>query len=194
MTKIQVIGLTITDIALDNGKGKQYTLLTQSRGVYQEYTFTQNERGLYEMRINPAAYNDAKMLCATPTELIWHKGTLTLVSPQGNLEFFSLSTNIFTPPIEFFIQESTSPMKRSVLIINGNADEILPFISSGNVIAYADEWDSLPSALPEDVIVLNEKEYPIQDILLRLPINTNAIVLNSTIYGAKKQGASHDAR
>lgn len=186
MIKIQVIGLTITDITLNNEKGKQYILLTQSRGIYQEYTFTPNEHGIYEMRVNPAAYNDAKMPCTTPTELIWHKGTLKLVNAQNSLEFFSLSTNVFIPPTDFFIQENTSPMQRSVLIINGNADEILPFMSNKNVIAYADEWSSLPSMLPEDVIVLNEKEYPIQDILLRLPVNTNAIVLNSTVHDAKR--------
>lgn len=186
MTKIQVIGLTITDIALDNGQGKQYTLLTQSRGVYQEYTFTPNVHGIYEMRVNAAVYNDAKMLCINQTELIWRKGTLTLVSDQANLEFFNLNTNAFTPPIELFTKEEMSPMQRSVIIINGNADEILPFIASGKVIAYADEWECLPSMLPEDIIVFNEKEYPIQDILLRLPVNTNAIMLNSVVYDAKK--------
>lgn len=186
MTKIQVIGLTITDVALDNEQRQQYTLLTQSRGVYQEYVFTPNDHGVYEMRVNPAVYNDAKMPCTTPTELIWRKGALTLVNAQNSLEFFSLSANVFTPPIEFFVKESASPMRRNVLIINGSADEIIPFIATNNVIAYVDEWDSLPSTLPEDVIVLNEKKYPIQDILLHLPVNTNAIVLNSTVYDAKK--------
>lgn len=169
---IQVIGLSTTNMR----EGMQYTILTKTGTKYYDYIFTPSASGKYTLRINPTIDKVANLSPIHQCELRWQGTTLMLIADQ-HLPLYNTVTRTLTPFDAMFHQEVELRPKRIVMIINGNPDAVLPFLSSGLSKVYADRWEHLPAVIPEDVIILNSQNIPIQEIVLHLPQRTQALVI-----------------
>lgn len=175
---IQVIGFTTTDMKDGHIHHVQCTLLTKTDDKYYEYVFTPDYLGRYSLRTNPTVDRSAEMKPLQPTELKWNNGKLILQTALKQEIIFDKNTRTFVAPYALFQKEVELLPKRKVLIVIGNTAAILPFLDKYQAIAYADEWAQLPTLIPEDVIVLNEKPFPVEDIITHLPQRTQAVIIH----------------
>lgn len=169
---IIVLGLSTTDMR----EGVQYTLLTKTNKKYYDYIFTPNIAGKHILRINPTVDKVAELPPLQQCQLAWQGDTLMLITTQV-MSLYNMATQVLAPMDALFRPETELRPKRITMIINGSPETVLPFVSSGLSKVYADTWEHLPSVIPEDVIILNSKNIPIQEIVLRLPQRTQAIVI-----------------
>ena len=177
MNKIKAIGLTTTELSLDGKPFTQYSILVYTMMRYQEYVFTPNENKQYAYRVNPMVDKTVEMkVLSANTYLYWKGRDLYIVDDENEQPL--LVQNTFRPPTDFFIKEELTMPPRTVLLLH-KQPELLPFFDAHNNIAYTDEWHEVPSSIPEDIIVIGEKEFPIKDILLHLPPNTTILGIKS---------------
>lgn len=181
MKHMQVIGLTTTEIHQGNNVFVQYLVHTQSQGRLYDYVFTPDETGKYTMRTNPTVETTSEMLPLVPTYIEWDKQTLLIIADDQYDILFDNVSKRFHPPDEYFHDENEILPTRPVLIIDGNPENILPFLDENLKYVYADSWEGLPSAIPEDVVVMDLKRFPIDSIVMRLPSRTRAIVMQSKL-------------
>lgn len=169
---ITVIGLSTTDTR----EGVQYTLLTKTSQKYYDYIFTPNVAGKHTLRINPTVDKIAELQPLQQCQIAWHGDTLMLITSQVT-PLYNTKTKILAPMEPLFQPETEFRPKRIAMIINGSPEAVLPFISNNHSKVYSDTWEHLPSVIPEDVIILNSHNIPIQEIVLRLPQRTQALVI-----------------
>lgn len=173
---IQVIGLS----TINMHEGTQYTILTKTGKKYYDYIFTPNASGKYTLRINPTVDKVATLSPLHPCVLLWQGPTLVLSSTQP-IMLYNTQTQVLAPIVDMFQQETVLRPKRHALIINGNPDAILPFLSERLTKTYTDRWEHVPAIIPEDIIILNTPNIPIPEIVLHLPQRTQAVVITPTL-------------
>ena len=178
MQQIQVVGLTTTEIQCGY-ICIQYRLLTKVGELFYDYTFTPDFKGKYTLKTSPAVENTVEMKPLSATYIEWDKQKLLIISDEQYDILFDSTLQTFTNPTDFFLNEVEMRPKRLVLIINGNPGNILPFIATNHTCVYADTWNHLPNVIPEDIIVINAKHFPIEAITVRLPPHTKAVVVNT---------------
>ncbi|MBQ8806292.1 MAG: hypothetical protein IJZ68_07565 [Bacteroidaceae bacterium] len=174
--QIQVVGLTTTDI---NG-GVQYTLLTKTGDKYYDYVFTPDRTGRYTLRTNPTVDKQIEAKPLHPLLLSW-QGQQLLLKSTSTIVLYNTVTRTFADVTHFFHQEEDILPKRWTMIIPHNPEAVMSFIAQGKSVVYADSWEHLPQVIPEDVIILGIKKFPIKDIVLHLPQRTKAVVVKPEI-------------
>ncbi len=174
--QILVVGLTTTDI---NG-GVQYTLLTKTGDKYYDYVFTPDRTGRYTLRTNPTVDKQIEAKPLHQLSLLWH-GQQLLLQSTSTIVLYNTVTRTFADVAPLFHKEEEILPKRWTMIIQHNPEAIMSFIAQGKSVVYADSWEHLPQVIPEDIIVLGVKKFPIQDIVLHLPPRTKAVVINPEI-------------
>ncbi len=181
MQSITVVGLTTTQLLIDNQSYTQYIITTLSRGRHQEYIFTPNPNGTFEFRANYTPYPAFDVKCTHPTEIRWEQNVLLMANQQTTIKLYDTNTKEFTSPEGFFAHENVYLPPRTVLVISGYSDFLLPLLHSGLTIAFTDTWDHIPSIIPEDVIVIQNKQVPLGDLALRMPPNTRLLLINPSM-------------
>lgn len=181
MHAMQVVGLTTTEITQDNRTEIQYRILAKVKGKLYDYMFTPNEKGEYTLKTNPTVETTVEMSPLVPTALYWDNQELIIATDNQKQTLFHHHTKELHVPVKWFHAEEEILPKRLVLIVDGNPDNILPFIKYGHQVVYTDTWEHIPSAIPEDIIVLGLKPYPIDSIVMRLPQRTKAVVVRTEI-------------
>jgi hypothetical protein len=178
---IEVLGLTTTTMEEDCIQYIQYTILTKTGNRYYDYIFTPNARGKYTLQTKPTIDRTIEMKQLSEMTLTWQGNKLLLHMSGKTVELYDSVSRVFFQPSALFEPETALLPKRTVLIIDGNPDEVLPFITNDKTIAYTDEWVHLPQNIPEDIIVMNAKKFPIADIAVRLPQRTKAAVITTRV-------------
>lgn len=181
MQSITVVGLTTTTLLIANQTCTQYTLTVLSHGRHQEYIFTPNTHGKYDFRVNYIPYPSFEVKCSQPTEMQWLDNVLYLSSPQTKSKLYDTETKEFHNPEQFFAPEKVNLPPRTVLVIAGYSDLLLPLLNSNLKVAFTDTWERIPSIIPEDIIVMQNKQIPLAEISLRMPPNTRLMLVNPSV-------------
>ena len=111
---------------------------------------------------------------------MWSGAILTL-NCDAPYVLYNNTTRIFANPTPLFENEEDMLPKRWAMIIKNHPEAIMSFIATGKSVVYADDWEHLPAVIPEDIIVLNVKKFPVSEIVLHLPQRTKAVVLSPEI-------------
>lgn len=174
--QIQVVGLTTTDVL----NGVQYTLLTKTGDTHYDYVFMPMGGNKYALRITPTVDKTIESKPLTNATLVWSGEWLTLQCSISHA-LYNSKTKVFSNPAPLFENEEDLLPKRWAMIIKNYPEAIVGFLAAGKSVVYADEWDRLPSIIPEDVIVLNVHDFPISEIVMRLPQRTRAVILDPQV-------------
>lgn len=182
MSNIEILGLTTTHLNLHGLQCVQYILTTRQGARVQEYAFIP-EADKYRLQYYTAAENATEVKPRQPLTLQWKQRDLYLCTETEQYLLYNAATQQLTMPTQLFYDEEEMRPYRTAVIIAKHAEILLPLIAPNKTITYTSEWETLPAIIPEDIIVIVEKEFPIKDIVLRLPQRTNAIVLNPQLLG-----------
>ena len=174
--QIEVVGLTTTEVS----NGIQYTLLTKTGDVYYDYVFMPTRGDKFILRITPTVDKTIESKPLSPATLMWSGAILTL-NCDAPYVLYNNTTRIFANPTPLFENEEDMLPKRWAMIIKNHPEAIMSFIATGKSVVYADDWEHLPAVIPEDIIVLNVKKFPVSEIVLHLPQRTKAVVLSPEI-------------
>lgn len=156
-----------------------YEFIVESFRVKRLYVFA-SENGRYTLNIQAADKAFEKPCLYPEVVLYWERGALMIRHESQEMLLFDPVNGAFIFPEQLFEHgQIQQPFRRTVLILDGEQELVAPFFDKSKVITYTDEWDSMPMAIPADIIVIGAKKFPINDILLRLPSNINAVVLHS---------------
>jgi hypothetical protein len=181
MSQIEIVGLNATDITAGNQMYAQYSLILKQGKYHQVYTFSPKNDDTYSMNCSVAIDVTVQTKPFQPITVEWIDGGLYAKTDETLHKLFDCNTGELDIPIHWFQSDATHIQLRPVLIISRNADAILPMICKDKTIMYVDEWTTLPPKIPEDVIVISTKKYPINDIVMRLPARSKAIFISPDI-------------
>ena len=175
--QIEVVGLTTTTVS----NGVQYTILTKTGDTYYDYVFMPLAGDKFILRITPTVDKTIESKPLQPAVLEWNGSILNLRCGASYMLYNNI-TRILANPTPLFEREEEMLPKRWAMIIRDHPEAIMSFIATGKSVVYADDWEHLPSVIPEDIIVLNVKKFPVSEIVLHLPQRTKAVVLLPEIF------------
>ncbi len=174
--QIEVVGLTTTDVS----NGVQYIILTKTGDTYYDYVFMPMSGNKFMLRITPTVDKTIESKPLAPATLEWNGALLNLCCGASYI-LYNNTTRVFANPAPLFEHEEEMLPKRWAMIIKNHPETIMGFVAAGKSVVYADDWEHLPAVIPEDIIVLNVKRFPVSEIVTHLPQRTKAVVLSPEI-------------
>lgn len=173
-----IVGVTYLDIQLEDSMELQYAILTKSGNRYYEYTLIPSAQG-YKLKVSPTMSTHVEYALHTPMELVQDNNAIYAQNSDLRILIFNTHTKEIGDIISLCKENPDYTLNRQVLVIYGNGDEIVPFLSPEKSVGYTDLWETIPNVIADDIIIVNENQIPIEEIQLRLPKDTKLNVLYS---------------
>lgn len=175
---VSALGISFHEVEYPTTTHTKYTILAKSRNQLYEYKFIPNEFGFYSLDIDPVVNQSCHEKIVDETTVLYWSGTsMHMRNQDEDVVVFDVKTGKFTLPERLFTTPQNKNVRGITWIIFSDAVSALSLIEKGKTIAFADEWEEIPAAIPEDVVILDKSTVSLRDIVLRLPPNKTAKVV-----------------